>query len=85
MHDRGMVIADLALSLALGGICLADIALLRSQPDLVGHVVSDPTVSRLIDRLPAVCPCASKGLTATCRGLQLAHNQLASTRTGGAP
>lgn len=53
MHDPGKVIADLALTLALGGDCLADIALLRSQPELFGPIASDPTVSRLIDRLAA--------------------------------
>ncbi|GAA4510780.1 IS1380 family transposase [Nonomuraea ferruginea] len=53
VHDPGKVIADLALTLALGGDCLADIALLRSQPELFGPIASDPTVSRLIDRLAA--------------------------------
>ncbi|MFF4777001.1 IS1380 family transposase [Microtetraspora fusca] len=53
VHDPGKVITDLAISLALGGDCLADIAILRSQPELFGHVASDPTVSRLIDRLAA--------------------------------
>ena len=51
IHDPGKIIADLAVSLALGGDCLADIATLRSQPQLFGPVASDPTVSRLIDRL----------------------------------
>ena len=51
IHDPGKIIADLAVSLALGGDCLADIATLRSQPHLFGPVASDPTVSRLIDRL----------------------------------
>ncbi|MFI6803341.1 IS1380 family transposase [Streptosporangium canum] len=53
IHDPGTIITDLALTLALGGDCLADIALLRSQPDLFGPVASDPTVPRLIDRLAA--------------------------------
>ncbi|GAA3445744.1 IS1380 family transposase [Planomonospora venezuelensis] len=53
IHDPGKIITDLALTLALGGDCLADIALLRAQPELFGHVASDPTVSRLIDRLAA--------------------------------
>uniref|UniRef100_UPI003F494424 IS1380 family transposase n=1 Tax=Nonomuraea sp. CA-252377 TaxID=3240003 RepID=UPI003F494424 len=52
-HDPAKIITDLALTLALGGDCLADIALLRSQPELFGPVASDPTVSRLIDRLAA--------------------------------
>ncbi|WP_373282411.1 transposase, partial [Microtetraspora niveoalba] len=38
VHDPGKVITDLAISLALGGDCLADIAILRSQPELFGHV-----------------------------------------------
>jgi hypothetical protein len=53
IHDPGKVITDLALTLALGGDCLADIAMLRSQPEVFGPVASDPTVSRLINRLAA--------------------------------
>ncbi|ETK32812.1 hypothetical protein MPTA5024_27855 [Microbispora sp. ATCC PTA-5024] len=53
IHDPGKVIADLALTLALGGDCLADIAMLRAQPEVFGPIASDPTVSRLIDRLAA--------------------------------
>ncbi len=39
------VIADLAVTLALGGDCLADIAALRAEPQLFGPVASDPVVS----------------------------------------
>ncbi|MET7461261.1 IS1380 family transposase [Nonomuraea sp. NPDC005501] len=53
VHDPAKIITDMALTLALGGDCLADIAVLRSQPELFGPVASDPTVSRLIDRLAA--------------------------------
>ena len=53
VHDPGKILADLALALALGGDCLADVAVLRSQPELFGPVASDPTVSRLIDALAA--------------------------------
>ena len=42
---------DLAIALAVGGDCLADIAVLRAEPGLLGPVASDPTVSRLIDTL----------------------------------
>jgi hypothetical protein len=41
---------------ALGGDCLADIATLRSQPDLVGLVASDPVVSWLISALAGDAP-----------------------------
>ena len=48
VHDPGKVVADLAAAVALGGDCLADIAVLRGQPDLTGPVASDPVVSRLV-------------------------------------
>jgi hypothetical protein len=50
-HDPGKVVLDLAISLAMGGDCLADIAQLRAHPELFGPVASDPTVSRCIDTL----------------------------------
>jgi hypothetical protein len=50
-HDPGKVILDLATAVALGGDCLADIAVTRAQPELFGPVASDPTVSRLIAAL----------------------------------
>lgn len=53
MHDPAKVVLDLAVGLALGGDCLADVALLRAEPRVFGRVASDPTVSRTIDRLPA--------------------------------
>ena len=52
-HDPGKTVLDLAVSVALGGDCLADVAVLRAQPELFGPVASDPTVSRLIERLAA--------------------------------
>ncbi|MFJ4380446.1 IS1380 family transposase [Streptomyces albidoflavus] len=53
VHDPGKVLLDVALAVALGGDCLADVAMLRCQPALFGPVASDPTVSRLIDTLAA--------------------------------
>jgi hypothetical protein len=47
-HDPAKVVCDLAVALALGGDCLADIALLRGEPRLFGRVASDATVSRTI-------------------------------------
>jgi len=52
-HDSGKVVLDLALAVALGGDCLSDLAVVRSQSDLFGQVASDPTVSRLIAVLAA--------------------------------
>jgi len=54
VHDPGKIITDLALSLALGGDCLADLAGLRAEPGVYGRVASDPTVLRAIAALAAV-------------------------------
>jgi hypothetical protein len=51
IHDPGKTVLDLAVAIALGGDCLADVALLRAQPELFDAVASDPTISRLIDAL----------------------------------
>jgi hypothetical protein len=51
--DPGKILLDLAISIAIGGDCLADVALLRSEPAVFGRVASDPTVSRLVDALAA--------------------------------
>jgi hypothetical protein len=62
VHDPGKVVLDLAVALALGGDCLADIALLRAEPGVYGLVASDPTVSRTIDALAAEAPAALKAI-----------------------
>jgi hypothetical protein len=64
VHDPGKVVADLAVAVALGGDCLADIAMLRAQPQLFGLVASDPVVSRLVTRLAADAPRALKAIRA---------------------
>jgi hypothetical protein len=64
VHDPGKIVADLATAVALGGDCLADIAVLREQPQLAGPVASDPVVSRLVSRLAADGPRALKAVRA---------------------
>jgi hypothetical protein len=64
VHDPGKIVADLAAAVALGGDCLADIAVLREQPDLAGPVASDPVVSRLVTALAADGPRALKAIRA---------------------
>ena len=60
VHDPGKVLVDVATAVALGGDCLADVAVVRSQPEVFGLVASDPTVSRVIaslaDDVDAVLP-----------------------------
>ena len=58
VHDRAKVITDLAVTLALGGDCLADVGLLRAEPGVYGPVASDPTISRTIATLATDAPAA---------------------------
>ena len=56
VHDPGKILLDVALAVALGGDCLADVGVLRAEPAVFGPVASDPTVSRLVDTLAASGP-----------------------------
>jgi hypothetical protein len=56
VHDPAKVVLDLAVAPALGGDCLADVAVLRAEPGIYGSVASDPTVSRTIAALAADAP-----------------------------
>lgn len=56
VHDPGKILLDVALAVALGGDCLADVSMLRAEPAVFGPVASDPTVSRLVDKLAAAGP-----------------------------
>jgi hypothetical protein len=50
-HDPGRVLRDLAVMLADGGDCLADLRAVRDQAPLFGPVASDATAFRLIDAI----------------------------------
>ena len=52
-HDPGRVLRDLAVMLADGGNCLADLGALREQADLFGQVASDATAWRALAALDA--------------------------------
>jgi hypothetical protein len=50
-HDRGRVLADVAVMLADGGEAIADIDVLRHQSGVLGPVASPPTVWRALDEV----------------------------------
>jgi Transposase DDE domain group 1 len=52
-HDPGHVIRDLAVMLADGGECVADLGAVRDQQALFGSVASDSTAFRMVDRVAA--------------------------------
>ena len=77
-HDRGRILRDLALTLADGGDCLADLGALREQPELFGPVASAPTAWR------ALAACAEHGLLDGLRSARAAA-RAAAWRAGAAP
>jgi hypothetical protein len=52
-HDPGRVVRDLAVMLADGGDCLADLRAVRDQEPLFGAVASNATAFRVIDAIAA--------------------------------
>jgi Transposase DDE domain group 1 len=80
VHDPGKIVAGLAAAVALGGDCLADIAVLREQPDLAGPAASDPVVSRLVSSLARDLPRALKAI----RGARSAARERAWALAGDA-
>jgi hypothetical protein len=64
VHDPGKILLDVALAVALGGDCWADVGMLRAEPTVFGPVASDPTVSRLIDTLATARPKALSAIRA---------------------
>lgn len=53
VYDPAKVVLDLAVTLALGGDALSDIATVRAEPGVYGLIASDATVSRTITALAA--------------------------------
>jgi Transposase DDE domain group 1 len=84
VHAPGKIVADLALAVALGGDCLADVAMLRAQPELSGPVASDPVVSRLVTRLAAGAPRALKAIRAARAAARQRAWELAGDAAPGA-
>ena len=66
-HDPGVVLRDLAVTLADGGDCLADLGALRDQLDLFGNVASDATAFRVIDSIDEACLDRLRGAVAVAR------------------
>jgi Transposase DDE domain group 1 len=84
VHGPGKIITDLAVTLALGGDCLADVAMLRAQPELFGPVASDPVVSRLVTRLAADAPAALRAIRAARAAARQRAWELAGDTAPGA-
>ena len=64
VHPPGKAVCDLAVMLAAGGDCPADVAMLRARPHLFGRVASDPTMSRIVGDLAGDPATAIAGIAA---------------------
>jgi hypothetical protein len=84
VHDPGRIVTDLAVAVAAGGDCLADVAVLRSQPELFGPVASDPVVSRMVSALAADAPRALRGIRAARAAARARAWELAGDAAPGA-
>jgi hypothetical protein len=82
-HDPGRVVVDLAVMLADGGEAIADLALLRDQPEIFGPVASTPTAWRLPADIGPSALAAMRAARATAR--EIAWLQAAETRDGIPP
>lgn len=83
VHDPAKVLLDLAVSLALGGDCLADVGVLRGAPGVYGRVASDPTVSRTISMLANDVDRALAAIDAARAGARARVWRLAGSRAPG--
>jgi hypothetical protein len=86
-HDPGRVALDLAVLLADGGEAIADLAVLRNQSDLFGHVASDATAWRVLDDIDDTALARVRAAGAQAREVAWAHatetGRLLSSTVGG--
>lgn len=76
-HDRGRLLGQVAVMLAAGGRCVADMSALRDQPDVFGEVASPATIWRVFDTIDDTVLDALRAARATARAKAWA--------AGGAP
>ncbi|MET8183973.1 IS1380 family transposase [Streptomyces sp. NPDC005336] len=79
-HAPGRVAVDLAVMLADGGASIADLAVLRDQPEVFGPVASTPTAWRLLAGIDLAALARLRSARAAARGV--AWLQAAETRQG---
>lgn len=65
--DRGRLLTQVAVSLATGGVCVSDLAVLRNQPALFGEVASGPTIWRALDSVDEVVLASLREARASAR------------------
>jgi hypothetical protein len=76
-HDPGRVAVDVAVMLADGGAAIADLAVLREQPELFGQVASLATAWRVLDGINAPALARLRAARAAAREFTLVPHRYA--------
>ena len=90
VHDRGRVLADLAVAIADGARVISDFAVLAGQREVLGPVASVPTVWRALEELAAGGPKTAARVTAAVnagrvrawQGIVARHGKIPGVRIG---
>lgn len=72
-HEPGRVLRDLAISIADGGDCIADLEALRGQGPLFGAVASETTAHRVVKSIDSEALAALRRARAAAREAAWAH------------
>ncbi len=88
VHDRGRVLADLAVAIADGATVISDFAVLAGQREVLGPVASVPAVWRALDEVAGGGKATARGVTvavnaaraAAWEGIVARHGKMAGVR-----
>ena len=85
VHDRGRVLADLAIAIADGATVISDFAVLSAQRDVLGPVASVPTVWRALEEMASGGPKTAKRVTAAVNAARVRAWEAIEARHGKIP
>jgi hypothetical protein len=85
VHDRGRVLADLAVAIADGATVISDFAVLAGQREVLGPVASVPTVWRALEEIASGGPKTARGVAAAVNAARVAAWEGIVARHGTMP
>ena len=88
VHDRGRVLADLAVAIADGATTISEIDTLRHQGELFASVASDTTVWRALEeltpaRLGTIAVARARVREHVCKQIEARHGRIPPARVAG--
>ncbi len=85
LHDRGRVLADLAVAIADGATVISDFAVLSGQREVLGPVASVPTVWRALEEIASGGPKTARRVAAAVNASRVAAWEGIVARHGKMP